>query len=62
MLHLLAEAEELLFVEPALEERTRVDAGGGVALDEDLVAQSSALDSYTSSHRQIEGSWRGAFY
>ena len=38
VLHLLAEPEQLLLGEPALEERPGVDAGGGVALDEDLVA------------------------
>jgi hypothetical protein len=35
---LLAEAVELLLGQPALEEGTRVDAGGGVALEVDLVA------------------------
>ena len=38
VLHLLTEARELRLVEPALEERAGVDAGGGVALDVDLVA------------------------
>ena len=35
---LLAEAVELLLGQPALEERAGVDAGGGVALEVDLVA------------------------
>ncbi len=35
---LLAEAVEGVLVEPALEVRARVHAGGGVALEEDLVA------------------------
>ena len=35
---LLAEAVELVGAQPALEERAGVGAGGGVALDEDLVA------------------------
>ena len=35
---LLAEAVELVGAEPALQERAGVDAGGGVALDEHLVA------------------------
>ena len=35
---LLAEAVELVGGEPALQERAGVDAGGGVALDEHLVA------------------------
>ena len=35
---LLAEAVELVGGQPALQERPRVDAGGGVALDEHLVA------------------------
>ena len=34
----LAESVELVLGEPSLEERPRVDAGRGVALDEDLVA------------------------
>ena len=38
VLHLLAEPGQLRLVEPALEERPGVDAGGGVALDVDLVA------------------------
>src|SRR5262249_19681118 len=38
MRELLAETVELGFGEPALEERAGVDAGGGVALEEDLVA------------------------
>ncbi len=38
VLHLLAEPRQLGLVEPALEERPGVDAGGGVALDVDLVA------------------------
>ncbi len=43
VLHLLAEAEQLLLVESALEDGTRVDAGGGVALDEDLVAATGVV-------------------
>jgi hypothetical protein len=35
---LLAEPEQLLLAEPALEERAGVDAGGGVTLDEEQVA------------------------
>src|SRR5690349_2702694 len=35
---LLAEAVELVGREPALQERAGVDPGGGVALDENLVA------------------------
>ena len=38
MRHLLPEAVELLLGEPALEEGAGVDARGGVALEEDLVA------------------------
>ena len=43
MLHLLAEAQQLLLGEPALEEGAGVDAGGGVALDVDLVAAAGVV-------------------
>ena len=40
---LLAEPVELVGGEPALEERAGVRAGGGVALDEDLVAATGVV-------------------
>ena len=40
---LLAEAVELVLGQPALEEGAGVDAGGGVALDEDLVAAAGVV-------------------
>ena len=40
---LLAEAVELVVAEAALEERAGVDAGGGVALEEDLVAAAGVV-------------------
>ncbi len=40
---LLAEAVELVLAQAALEERSRVDTGGGVALDEDLVAAAGVV-------------------
>jgi hypothetical protein len=40
---LLAEAVELVLGESALEERPGVDAGGGMALEEDLVAGLAVL-------------------
>ena len=43
VLDLLAEPVELLLGEPALEERAGVDAGGAVALDEDLVAAAGVV-------------------
>ena len=36
---LLPEAVEVLLGQPALEERARVDAGGGVTLEVDLIAR-----------------------
>ena len=41
---LLAESVELLLGQAALEERAGVDAGGGVALDEDLVAAGRVVE------------------
>src|SRR5439155_15169708 len=38
-----AEAVEVLLAEPALEERPGIDPGGGVALEEDLVARPAAV-------------------
>ena len=43
VLHLLAEAVELLLGEPALEEGAGVDAGGAVPLDVDLVAAAGGV-------------------
>ena len=43
VLDLLPEPVELLLVEPALEEGAGVDAGGGVALDVDLVAAAGVV-------------------
>ena len=43
VLDLLAEVQQLLLVEPALEERAGVDAGGAVALDVDLVAAAGVV-------------------
>ena len=43
VLDLLAEAVELLLGQPALEEGAGVDAGGGVALDVDLVAAAGVV-------------------
>jgi hypothetical protein len=40
---LLAEPVELLLGQPALEEGAGVDAGGGVALEEDLVAAAGVV-------------------
>ena len=42
---LLAEAVELVLGEASLEERAGVDAGGGVALDEDLVAAGGIVEA-----------------
>ena len=38
-----AEAVEVLLAEPALEERPGIDPGGGVALEEDLVARPAVV-------------------
>ena len=43
VLDLLPEPRQLLLVEPPLEERAAVDAGRGVALDEDLVAAAGVV-------------------
>ena len=40
---LLTEAVQTVFVDPALEEGAGLDAGGGVALDEDLVTAAGVV-------------------